>query len=163
MKKDFSITLNNLLVDTFSSIKKIEESSLQARHSIKLSISEYHLLETVGKGSTNGRTISEIAQDIGITTASVTVGVNRLVKKNLVEKVRCIDDGRVVYVKMTREGRRINAGHRLFHQHMIRSLANEFTEEELSILMRCFEKMNSYFKKYRISSEEKERRRENEL
>jgi DNA-binding MarR family transcriptional regulator len=147
MKDNFGTELNELLVDTFNSIRKIEESSLRARHDNKLSISEYHLLESVGKGSQDGRTVSEIALDLGITTASVTVSVNKLVKKGFVEKTRCTDDGRVVFVRLTREGRRINAGHRLFHQHLIRSLSKEFDDEELKILVRCIEKINSYFKR----------------
>lgn len=149
MKSDFYSQLNDQLVDTFNSIRKIEESSLQARHGNKLSISEYHLIESVGKGSSEGKTISEIALDLGITTASVTVGVNKLVKKGFVEKIRDTEDGRVVYVKMTREGRRVNAGHRLFHQHMIKTISNEFSEEEIAILARCFGKLNEYFQKYR--------------
>jgi len=149
MKADFYSNLNEQLTDTFNSIRKIEESSLQARHGTKLSISEYHLIETVGKGSSDGKTISEIALDLGITTASVTVGVNKLVKKELLDKARDTDDGRVVYVKLTREGRRINAGHRLFHQHMISNISKEFSEEELAILVRCFAKLNEYFEKYR--------------
>ncbi len=107
------------------------------------------MIESVGKSGPEGRTISDIALDLGITTAAVTVGVNKLVKKELLEKSRDTDDGRVVYVKMTREGRRINAGHRLFHQHMIKNISNEFSEEELAVLVRCFERLNEYFEKYR--------------
>ena len=149
MKEDFGSKLNEMLVDTFNSIRKIEESSLRERHDNKLSISEYHLLESVGKAAPGGRSISEIAQDLGITNASVTVSVNKLVKKGFVDKLRCTDDGRVVYVKLTREGRRINAGHRLFHQHLIRSLSKEFNDEELTVLVRCIEKINNYFKRDR--------------
>ncbi|PKM62290.1 MAG: MarR family transcriptional regulator [Firmicutes bacterium HGW-Firmicutes-21] len=152
MREDFGSKLNEMLVDTFNSIRKIEESSLRARHDNKLSISEYHLLESVGKGSPNGRTISEIALDIGITTASVTISVNKLVKKGFVEKIRCTDDGRVVFVRLTREGRRINAGHRLFHQHLIRNISKEFNDEELTVLVRCIEKMNNYFKRDRTNT-----------
>lgn len=149
MKNDSYSKLNEQLTDTFNSIRKIEESSLQARHGTRLSISEYHLIESAGKGGAEGKTISDIALDLGITTASVTVGVNKLVKKELLEKIRDTDDGRVVYVKMTREGRRINAGHRLFHQHMIKNISKEFSEEELDVLLRCFDKLNEYFVKYR--------------
>ncbi len=160
MKEKFGAQLNELMVDTFDSIRKIEENSLKARHDNKLSISEYHLLESVGKGSMEegpvkmpavygGKTISEIAQDLGITNASVTVAVNNLVRKGFVEKARCIEDGRVVYVYLTREGRRINAGHRLFHQHLIRSITKEFDDTELEILVRCIDRINAYFEKYK--------------
>ena len=148
MTKKFGLMLNELLVDTFNSIKRIEENSLQARHDIKLTISEYHLIESVGRGYEHGRSISHIASDLGISNATVTIGVNKLIKKGLLEKYRSLHDGRVVFVKLTREGRRINAGHRLFHQHMISNLGKEFDDDELKLLMRCFEKMNGYFKRY---------------
>lgn len=146
MRDEFGSKFNELLVDTFNSIRKIEESSLQARHKNKLSISEYHLIESVGKAGLDGRTVSDIAFDLGITTASVTVCVNKLVKKELVKKEKCAEDGRVVFVKLTREGRRINAGHRMFHEHMANSIKKEFSQDELIILMRCIENLNKYFK-----------------
>ena len=80
--------LNDLIVDAYRSILKVEETILKRTDSIDLSINEMHMLEAVGKGKNKPKTISEIAEDLGITLPSVTVAINKLVKKGYVEKLR---------------------------------------------------------------------------
>ena len=64
------------------------------------------------KSREEGRTISSIAEDLGISMPSVTVAINKLQAKGYVQKVRCEADSRVVYVKLTRSGKRADAAHR---------------------------------------------------
>ena len=84
----FEHKLNELLVDTYRQISKIEEQAIHQTGRTDLSINELHLLEAVGKGSEKGRTISDLAQEQGITLPSVTAAVNKLAKKGYVEKSR---------------------------------------------------------------------------
>ena len=93
----FNKQLNDLLVDTFKVITKIEEVSIR-RTGCELSVSEVHILESVGKGGAEGRTISDIADDLRITLPSVTIAINKLVKKGYVQKVKSPTDGRMVFV-----------------------------------------------------------------
>ena len=72
---DFAEKLNDLLVDTFRSILKVEEQMVNNMGSLNLSISEVHLLESVEKCGEAGGTVSELAKDLGITLSSVTVAV----------------------------------------------------------------------------------------
>lgn len=146
MREGFMRKFNEMLVDTFNQIRKVEEASLKSITNNNLSISEYHLLECVGKNRSAGRTISEIAQDLSISSASVTVAINKLVRKEYVEKKKGTDDGRSVYVCLTKTGRRMNAGHRMFHENMVREVSKEFDSEELEMLLRCIEKLNTFFK-----------------
>lgn len=142
---DFASKMNELLVDTVHSILKVEENMLSQFQS-NLSISEMHLIEAIGKNKETGRTISDIANELSITSASVTVAINKLVKKGYVEKVRCNDDGRVVYAKLTRLGRRMDAAHRYFHEHMVRRISEGMTDIEKQALMRGVDKLNTFFK-----------------
>lgn len=98
--------LNDLIVDAYRSILKVEETILKRSDNIDLSINEMHMLEAVGKGKNKPKTISEIAEDLGITLPSVTVAINKLVKKGYVEKLRGEEDARIVYVTLTNRGRR---------------------------------------------------------
>lgn len=84
--KPFEEQLNAVIVDTYRSILKVEETILKRSDKIDLTINEMHLIESVGKGKNKQRTISEIAEDLGITLPSVTVGINKLMKKGYVEK-----------------------------------------------------------------------------
>ena len=143
---DFSSRLNDLLVDTFRSILKVEEQMLQKHLTLNLSISEMHLIESVGKGEDQGLTISSIAEDLSISMPSVTVAINKLQSKGYVEKTRSGADSRMVYVKLTRNGRRVDAVHRRFHEAMVAGIAEGLSEEERDMLTEGIVKLNVFFK-----------------
>ncbi len=140
----FEQELNNLLLNTYKQVGKIEEEAMHRMGQIDLSVSELHLLEAVGKCKEDGRTISDIAADLDITLPSVTIAINKLVKKNYVEKSKSIKDGRIVYVKLTKLGRKVDAGHQYFHKTMIRNIKKELSEEEKKVLLASVQKLNSY-------------------
>ena len=141
----FAEELNELIVETFRSINKMEEQTIRRFTKINLSISELHLIEAVARGGEGGRTISDLAVDQEITLPSVTVAINKLVRKGYVEKVRSESDGRVVYVKLTRQGRKVNSGHQYFHKNLARGVAAELSDEEKKILIKGVTKINGYF------------------
>lgn len=143
----FSQELNELLSDAFWSILKIEEQIATTAVQEKLSISELHLLEAVAKDEEQGRSISELASDLKITLPSVTVAVNKLTKKGYVEKVRSAQDGRQVFVKLTRQGHKVNSGHQYFHENMVRNVSANMSEEEKVILVKGMKNLNQYFKR----------------
>ena len=85
--KPFEEQLNEVIVDTYRSILRVEENILKRSDQTDLSISEIHMLEAVGKGKDRRRTISELAEVLNITLPSVTVAINKLMKKGYVEKL----------------------------------------------------------------------------
>ena len=143
----FSQELNELLSDAFWSVLKIEEQATNNVAGGDLSISELHMLEAVAKDEEQGRSISALAADLHITLSSVTVAVNKLVKKGYVEKVRSEQDGRQVFVKLTRMGRKVNAGHLYFHENMVRNLSDGMSEEEKEVLVKAMKNLNKFFKR----------------
>lgn len=145
----FSSELNQILVETFRSILKVEEQMLKNSDKIDLSISELHLLESVGKtdANENGRTISSIADDLDITLPSVTIAINKICKKGYVEKFRCENDGRVVYVKLTKLGNKVNKAHQYFHEKMVREITKGLSDDEKNVMLKGIAKLNAFFKK----------------
>ncbi len=143
----FDSELNSILVEVYHNILHLEEQALKKANGISLSISEMHLLEAVGKGDENGRSISEIADDLNITRPSATIAVNKLEKKGYLEKLNCKDDGRVVRVHLTREGKVVDRYHQYYHKNMVREISSDFTEEEKTYLLKAIYKLNDYFKK----------------
>ncbi len=143
----FSSQLNGILVDTFNNILKFEEDLLKQSTNIDLSINEMHLIEHVGKNKNDGRTISDLAQSLNITLPSVTVAINKLVKKGYVKKEKSNTDGRVVYVRLTDKGLRIDKIHQYFHVKMVKEIAKEMTDEEKESLIHGMEKLNGFFRK----------------
>lgn len=142
----FAAEFNNLLVETFRSILRVEEEMLKKHHSLDLSISEMHLIESVGKGGETGSTISGIAEDLSISLPSVTVAINKLQAKGYVQKIRGEADNRMVYVMLTRNGARVDALHRRFHETMVSDITQGMDEEEKSALTKGIVKLNSFFK-----------------
>ena len=144
--KPFEEQLNEVIVDTYRSILRVEENILKRSDQTDLSISEIHMLEAVGKGEDRRRTISELAEVLKITLPSVTVAINKLMKKGYVEKVRGEEDGRIVYVSLTRQGRRIDSAHRYFHESMVRSIIRDMTESEMQALYKGVMKLDAFLK-----------------
>ena len=137
--------LNTLLVDTYESVLRVEEKSLKHIGGGDLSIAEFHTLECIGSGQDSCRTVGEIAEALDVTVPTVTVCVNKLVKKGYVTKTRSEKDARVTIVELTREGRKMNRLHRYFHEQMILAVGEEFSEEEMEVLLRCIRKLNTFF------------------
>ena len=144
--KPFEEQLNEVIVDTYRSILRVEENILKRSDQTDLSISEIHMLEAVGKGKDRRRTISELAEVLNITLPSETVAINKLMKKGYVEKVRGEEDGRIVYVSLTRQGRRIDSAHRYFHESMVRSIIRDMTESEMQALYKGVMKLDTFLK-----------------
>ena len=144
--KPFEEQLNEVIVDTYRSILRVEENILKRSDQTDLSISEIHMLEAVGKGKDRRRTISELAEVLNITLPSVTVAINKLMKKGYVEKVRGEEDGRIVYVSLTRQGRRIDSARRYFHESMVRSIIRDMTESEMQALYKGVMKLDAFLK-----------------
>lgn len=143
----FTRELNGLLSDTFRSILKIEEQAVKESEQSNLTINELHLLESVAKNREVGMTISDIAMDQSISMPSVTIAINKLAKKGYVDKIRCENDGRRVYVRLTRLGHKVNAGHQYFHENMVRNVAAGMTDEEKEVLVQGISKLNEFFRK----------------
>lgn len=139
--------LNDLIVDAYRSILRVEETILKRSDNIDLSINEMHMLEAVGKGKNKPKTISEIAEDLDITLPSVTVAINKLVKKGYVEKLRGEEDGRIVYVTLTKQGKKIDSVHRYFHESMVRSIISGMSEQEQQVLYQGILKLDLFLKK----------------
>ena len=137
--------LNTLFVDTFDAIMRVEEKSLKQVGNGELSIAEFHTLECIGKGKDCRRAVGEIAEALGVTVPTVTVCVNKLVKKGYVTKTRSEKDARIAIIELTAEGRKMNRLHRYFHEQMILAVRGEFNDEELDSLLRCIRKLNAFF------------------
>ncbi len=143
---DFRHVLNDMLVEAYHNILRVEEQFLRNNSRIDLSIREMHLIECVGMGKENGKTVSEIAEYLKIARPSVTVAVNKLESKGYLEKQGCHSDGRVVRVFLSKKGRKVDAYHRQYHMNMVRELEKEFTQEEQEYLLRTIIKLNDFFK-----------------
>ena len=95
--------LNHLMVEIFNDILTIEQTALKKGAFSDLSVTEMHTIEAIGMY--HPRTMSEVAQDLKITVGTLTTAINRLVKKEYVERKRVEDDRRIVQISLTKKGK----------------------------------------------------------
>jgi DNA-binding MarR family transcriptional regulator len=145
--QSFQMVLNNMLMQVYHNIVRVEEEFLQKNKRINLTIREMHLIECVGEDKENGKTVSEIAEFLKIAKPSVTVAVGKLEKKGYLSKNSCPKDGRVVHVTLTREGRKVYTYHKSYHMSMIHEIESEFDEDEREMLVRVITRLNKFFEK----------------
>lgn len=137
--------LNHLLVETFNEILKVEEQSLRLASDNSVTVTEVHTLDAIGAGEP--RTVSELAAAMMVTVSTMTISINRLEKKGLVERERANNDRRVVRVRLTEEGRRLVTVHQRFHRRMAESVIEHLPPEEVDALSSAMENLKGFFQK----------------
>ena len=135
--------LDELLSGTFNSILRIEERSLDNRLTHGLTITEVHTIVAVGLHERNPMNV--VAARLGVTTATLTTAVAKLVRKGFIERSRFEDDRRVVLVSLTKKGRQVLRAHNLFHHQIIDEALADLTEEEERVLAEALAKVRAFF------------------
>ena len=135
--------LDELLSGTFNSILRIEERSLDNRLTHGLTITEVHTIVAVGLHERNPMNV--VAARLGVTLATLTTAVAKLVRKGFIERSRFEDDRRVVLVSLTKKGRQVLRAHNLFHRRMIDEALADLTEEEERVLAEALAKVRAFF------------------
>ncbi|MCL2046828.1 MAG: MarR family transcriptional regulator [Oscillospiraceae bacterium] len=143
----FRETINNLLEAVFHNILRVEEEYLQKGLGPGLTIREMHIIEYVGKGGKEGRTLSEIASFFKVARPSITVAAKKLEEREYLTKNTSLQDKRVVRVTLTREGRKVYLSHMRFHTLLANELEEDLNEDEKQTLINTMIKMDKYFEK----------------
>lgn len=135
--------VNDLLVETFNSILRVEEAALQSRMTEGLTISEIHTIHAIGLYDASPMSI--IASRLDVTLASCTASVSKLVEKGYAERKRSEEDRRQVLVSLTKAGRQAYRAHELFHKQMVDSALENLTPEEEEIFARGLLQVKEFF------------------
>ena len=136
-------TLNEVLVKLFREIITIEERAIKQSQFKDLTANDMHVMEAIG--TDEAKNMSTVAKALSITTGTLTISVNGLVKKGYVERVRSEEDRRVVLVSLTAKGKQAHAQHAGFHNSMIDAIAESLSEEELAVLGKALNNLYRYF------------------
>ena len=141
--KDSRKIINKLLVELFNDILDIEAAALKNSEFGELTVTEFHILESIGLEGK--RTMSETAYLAGVTIGTLTTSMNRLIRKGVVERKRDLNDRRVVLVSLTERGRKAYLHHEAFHQEMTDSIMGELKPEEDEVLMQSLQSIQDFF------------------
>ena len=141
--KTFNV-INQLLVEIFNDIEKIEQKTLKEGKFNDLSLTEVHTIEAIGMYES--KAMSEVANKLNITVGTLTIAINNLVKKKYVERKRSEKDRRVVKISLTKKGKLIYRLHEKFHSDMVKATVDGLSDEEKEIVINSFEKLSNFFK-----------------
>ena len=134
--------INDILVNLFNMVLKMEEEAIRETSSQDLSITEVHTLVAIGKG--RPRTMTHVANILGISVSTLTTAVGKLVKKGYVERVRDEEDRRIVRIHLTESGVEAVNAHENFHDMMISEAVSEIPEDELGNFISSIDNINQF-------------------
>ncbi|MCH5259921.1 MAG: MarR family transcriptional regulator [Lachnospiraceae bacterium] len=141
---DINNTLNELLVKLFRNINVIEERALRTGEYKDVTVNDIHVIEAIGMEE--AKNMTSVARSLEVTTGTLTIAVNSLVRKGYVDRVRSEEDRRVVLISLSDKGKRAYLHHRKFHDQMIDTVVEQLSEEEQQVLERALAKLNQFFK-----------------
>ncbi len=136
--------VNTIVVDIFNEVLAIQEFALQ-ENGIKLSISEVHTLEAIEKSKEDNK-MTDVAQLLNITASTLSINVNRLVKKGYIEKVQDDKDRRVVHLVLTDTAVKVLEIHHQFHKELIDSFFTDLHIDEDYVLLQSLRRVLDHLK-----------------
>lgn len=139
-------TINDILVNLFNEILKLEEEAIIKDEFKDITNNDMHIIEAVGLSGEN--TMSVVAKKLGITAGSLTTSVNSLVNKKYVTRQRSEEDRRVVFLKLTEKGKRAYEHHREYHRQMTEAVISRLDENEVPVLIKTLTGLSDFFRGY---------------
>lgn len=142
---DINETLNEVLVKLFRDINTIEERAIRTEEYRDVTANDMHVIEAIG--TEEAKNMTTVAKLLSVTTGTLTISMNSLVKKGYVQRVRSEEDRRVVLVSLTEKGKRAFAHHKRFHDEMIRQVLKGLDGEEQEVLRKALLNLMEFFEK----------------
>ncbi|OEU41719.1 MarR family transcriptional regulator [Methanosarcina sp. Ant1] len=128
------------------SLKKIQENTELFVPNIEgeLSISQVHCISVIGDNE--GANVTNISNELEMTTGAITKMCKKLLSQDLVEKYQETGNKQKIYYKLTESGQRIYKIHKKLHdkiQKDKKSIIDKYTEDEKAIILRFLNEINS--------------------
>lgn len=139
-------TVNSILVKMFKDILDIEERALITSEYKDISVNDMHIMEAIG--IQEPKNMSTVAKAVSVTTGTLTIAINHLVKKGYVERSRSEEDRRVVLVSLSEKGEKAYFHHRMFHEKMVMEILDGMDEKETEVLTGALTKLQKFFRTY---------------
>ena len=140
---DLNSALNEVLVKLFHNINDIEEQMIRTGDYKDVTANDMHVMEAIGIGE--HKNMTTVAKTLRVTTGTLTISINNLVKKKYVERERSEKDRRVVLVSLTPKGQKAFLHHQKFHEQMIEAVVEQLSEEEQHVLEKALRRINQFF------------------
>ena len=128
--------LSKLLVEFYEKLSSWEESVVK---DIGLTTTQVHIIEIVGHSEQ--LKMKDLADKLGVTTGTLTVAVDRLEKKGLLQRVPHAKDRRSYLIVLTEKGNEYFQQHDDLHLKMTEEVVADLSEKEQNDFVRTIKKM----------------------
>lgn len=130
------LELSKILIEFYEKMSAFEDQAVKGSG---LTTAQNHTIEIVGhEGSIK---MKELAEKVGVTTGTLTSGIDRLEEKQLLVRVPHEKDRRSYLIELTEDGKKVFAEHHSHHLEFTRKLIADFTEEELADFSESMKRM----------------------
>ncbi|QDE30752.1 MULTISPECIES: MarR family winged helix-turn-helix transcriptional regulator [Shewanella] len=133
-------SLNNLIIEFYDKLSSWEQSVVK---DTGYSLAQVHTIEVLG--SHGPMRMKELADRLGITTGTLTVQVEKLVKFGLITRSPHEEDRRSILVGLTSEGTELHTHHNRMHIQLTEDITRHLDQSSIDVLTQCFDKMNREF------------------
>lgn len=134
--------INDALYNTYYGINRIEEEELKKSRFKDLTVKEMHAIDAITIHS--NLTLSQVANKLHLSRATITATVDRLVRKGYVERIRDEKDRRVIHLKLTKKGRLLYRAYHAYHNMMVKSFLQNLDEKELKTIYQAFTNLEKF-------------------
>ncbi|MDO4553890.1 MAG: MarR family transcriptional regulator [Lachnospiraceae bacterium] len=143
-----------MLVQLFGDMMEWEEKSLITEEFRDITNNDMHIIDVIG--IEKAKNMSTIARQLKVTTGTLTIAVNNLLKKGYVERTRGQRDKRVVFISLSEKGKRAYRRHEHFHYQMVDQMLKCLNEEETNALIKGLRALCSFMND-KVTEEDYER------
>ena len=140
--------VNDVLSNLFQEILILEEKGIITGEFSNITVNDMHIIDKIGPGE--GKNMSTIAKEHGVTVGSLTTSMNSLVKKEYVIRERSEQDRRVVTIRLTEKGLRAYEHHKDFHMKMSAAALAGLKEEEVPKVTKLLTGLEKFFREYAL-------------
>lgn len=151
MKKERIQLIFDRYMDIFIHGAKSVSTQMSSHLMEDLSLEQFLLLRLLySKGPIRA---SEIAEQLLVHKSAITVRVEKLVKKGLIERQRDENDRRNVYLRLTENGRSLYESLEKNINQFVEAIVSDIPEKEMEVFLNVYEKIADYIENYREGKE----------
>ena len=123
-----------------NAVNDLMEEQLHEVADEKLTFAQLKLLKMVSL--TDNYTVSDVASFLGVSNAAASRAVDRLVKRDLVDRSEAVADRRAVRLSLTAKGRRLLEGYDAASHRVLENLFGELSSDQLRRTARLLDQMS---------------------
>jgi len=128
--------LSDLIIEFYEKLSSWEQAVVR---DTPITLPQMHTLEILGQQPL--LRMKELAAKMGVTTGTLTVGIDRLEKQGLATRIPHESDRRSILVALTEAGRELYLEHHAHHLHLTREIQAALTPEETEQLASILTKL----------------------